>query len=120
MKLTKKDMKEFKTWMQALRSGKYDQVQGRLQVGSGFCCLGVACEVLIPDHYKEKYPYNQELKGGTPDRQLNAPSWLKDINDDFGMLVREESISTMNDRLKMSFEEIADVLEAVYLHKVLE
>lgn len=35
-----------RTWVRALRSGKYDQVTGTLQcVGDRFCCLGVACKV---------------------------------------------------------------------------
>ena len=34
-------------WVEALRSGKYEQVTGALRSGDGFCCLGVACELAI-------------------------------------------------------------------------
>ena len=34
-----------KLWVDALRSGKYQQTQGYLHTKSGFCCLGVACDV---------------------------------------------------------------------------
>lgn len=35
-----------KKWVAALRSGKYSQVRSRLKTANGYCCLGVACEVL--------------------------------------------------------------------------
>lgn len=36
-------------WARALKSGQYAQVQEVLTDGSGYCCLGVACEVAIQD-----------------------------------------------------------------------
>ena len=32
-------------WVDALRSGKYTQGKYRLYSGSGFCCLGVLCDI---------------------------------------------------------------------------
>lgn len=32
-------------WLQALRSGEYEQEQGRLKSSTGFCCLGVLCDI---------------------------------------------------------------------------
>lgn len=37
-----------KEWVDALRSGKYNQAQGYLRTAEGFCCLGVACHVVNP------------------------------------------------------------------------
>ena len=34
-----------KKWARALRSGKYAQTRGKLKDNSGYCCLGVACDV---------------------------------------------------------------------------
>ena len=34
-----------KKWVEALRSGEYEQGKEFLQCGSSFCCLGIACEV---------------------------------------------------------------------------
>ena len=36
-------------WVTALRSGKYQQTQGRLRAGDGqsFCCLGVLCDLYV-------------------------------------------------------------------------
>lgn len=36
-------------WLDALRSGNYEQGMGRLRTGDSFCCLGVLCDL----HRKE-------------------------------------------------------------------
>lgn len=38
-----------KLWLEALRSGKYEQAVGRLRIDDRFCCLGVLCDL----HAKE-------------------------------------------------------------------
>lgn len=38
-----------KKWIAALRSGAYAQTKGRLRNADGFCCLGVACDLLMPE-----------------------------------------------------------------------
>jgi hypothetical protein len=32
-------------WVAALRSGQYTQATGKLRTDSGFCCLGVLCDI---------------------------------------------------------------------------
>jgi hypothetical protein len=32
-------------WVNALRSGKYEQCKGSLTIDGKYCCLGVACEI---------------------------------------------------------------------------
>lgn len=34
-----------KAWVEALRSGEYQQTQQKLYDGVGYCCLGVACTI---------------------------------------------------------------------------
>jgi len=34
------------TWLEALRSGRYEQITGVLHADGAYCCLGVAVEVL--------------------------------------------------------------------------
>lgn len=34
-----------KSWIKALRSGKYEQGEGALRKGDQFCCLGVLCDL---------------------------------------------------------------------------
>lgn len=49
--MTKTQASNIRKWYDALRSGKYKQVRGKLRKrleggGYGYCCLGVACKVL--------------------------------------------------------------------------
>lgn len=43
----KADIKE--RWVEALRSGRYVQGQGKLNKGDKFCCLGVLCDLAERD-----------------------------------------------------------------------
>jgi hypothetical protein len=119
---------EVTKWCKALRSGKYKQDQGALQSYDGFCCLGVATKVFVPFHlqnrHKQEYSSNTFLAGCWADEQPHAPEWLKQINDDFEIKTGV-SLSTLNDgndnlnNSGYSFNEIADLIEAVYVHNVL-
>ncbi|MDE3022802.1 MAG: hypothetical protein KGI54_13250 [Pseudomonadota bacterium] len=43
------EQKEFNTrWVAALTSGNFPQVEGALRTSEGFCCLGVACNLVDP------------------------------------------------------------------------
>jgi hypothetical protein len=125
MKLNKK---QFKQWMEALRSGKFEQTNAVLQDNVGYCCLGVACKILIDP--KKLYKEDGKIYGGLPNQHYNAPKWLQEIDEDFKERTKDindyygnsgsKFITNLNDDLKLSFEEIADVLEAVYLHKAID
>jgi len=116
---------QFKKWLRALRSGKYSQTTGTLQDSIGYCCLGVACEILIP---KKKLMYKEEfdeelgedvvtkyMNGDMPVDQEYAPTWLKDIDEDFKERREDRSnLTELNDTKKLSFKDIADELELAY------
>lgn len=40
-------------WVDALRTGRYQQGQGQLRNGDQFCCLGVLCDLLAPDEWRD-------------------------------------------------------------------
>lgn len=122
-------------WANALRSGKYKQTKHTLQDVKGYCCLGVACDLFIPN--PRIGSIDGYLYGSHPIAQPNAPKWLHDINEDFfirtGMLLsqlNDDGISVMTigngtdfEYTKinsLTFDEIADLLEAVYIHKFLD
>ena len=46
--MTKRERRE--AWAQALESGEYTQIKGRLRSGTGFCALGVGCDVYVRAH----------------------------------------------------------------------
>ena len=37
-------------WIDALRSGKYEQGSGKLRGANGYCCLGVLCDLYAQEH----------------------------------------------------------------------
>lgn len=113
------NIKQFKKWIQALDSGDFKQAYGELEAPTGgYCCLGVACKVLVSKH-KLKFR-NDVIFGGAPTDQPSAPEWLKLIDSDFYHKVKELSLIDINDSGKYSFQEIATILELVYIHKILE
>lgn len=119
--------KNVEKWVSALRSGEYSQAQGALQTKAGYCCLGVACKTFIP--LNKQVVYDNQLYGKSLNDfdQPNSPQWLKDINYDFTKKTTISLISLndghntakTNDQI-FTFDEIADLLQAVYIEKVLE
>lgn len=112
-----------KLWIEALRSGTYHQICGRLRLGNEFCCLGVACDVYGkqtsssewdgPRFYPERG--NQLIYSGfaLPDA---VREWLglathdgrygTGSDADYWCLIDD------NDNDKKSFNEIADIIES--------
>lgn len=108
--------KQLRKWIDALYSGKYKQDTFVLQSDIGYCCLGVACEVLIP---KTKLKIENGLMAGyLPNEQPNAPKWLKQINNHFRKKLGTD-LTHLNDEKGFSFEEIGMILELVYINKAL-
>lgn len=115
-----KNLAQLKKWIKALRSGKFSQGHHSLEDefnGGNFCCLGVACKVLIP---KKKQEFDSEeslrLVGDMPTEQKNAPAWLKKIDADFGKITGVQ-LNELNDTHDFTFKQIANLLELVYIKK---
>lgn len=107
---TKKDKKQFLKWIEALRSGKYEQDTTVLQSNKGYCCLGVGCEVLIPEAKQERR--DGLLSGCLPSDQSYAPDWLIYISSHLSL--SGVSLLWMNDSAGLNFNEIADNLMEAY------
>lgn len=92
-------------WVEALRSGKYEQGYGGLCVGglkgSRYCCLGVLCACLKVDKYGD--PLTGPLVGGYLSSPLLRNLDLKEEDMDY--------LAGLNDREKATFSEIADYIE---------
>lgn len=109
-------------WVEALRSGKYEQAKSVLcALGDdnepvGFCCLGVACEVAIAAGVEV------DVKNGSAaDRcriygtstvflPFEVQDWLG-LNSSNGRFKRDSTLSNLNDRGEV-FEAIADIIES--------
>ena len=105
-----------KLWVEALRSGEYEQGVGALHEGDAFCCLGVACEVYqkqvgglgVEMPYRNTYEYDGET-GELPGLLID---WLE-LNSD--PKIGGKTAIRLNDEDRLSFDEIADAIEKEYL-----
>jgi hypothetical protein len=124
-------------WVAALRSGEYAQTRGYLhRARSGYCCLGVLCEIAVAEGVIEKgdYPYadddevhyGPEGEGSTTGLPDEVQVWAQIEGED--PLVRrpeyarvneylvgtgrggETTLAALNDQ-GISFAQIADVIE---------
>lgn len=130
--------RNLRKWVEALRSGEYEQGHGRLrsEIGgkSTHCCLGVACEVAIADgvsvHFsggvynyarKEEETYNLFALSYLPD----PVKWWLGLDDRDpivgqrvgrgpDLIAKPVPATVANDGENWSFSRIADGIEAYY------
>lgn len=107
-----------KKWLEALRSGKYRQGKNRLCINDSYCCMGVLLEILKDDlglQKKEKcensdiiITYNGESQY-LPDEVVKAaelPSHNPRVK-----FCYDYSLAHLNDVQRLSFNQIADIIE---------
>lgn len=113
-----------KAWVEALRSGDYLQVRGKL-VKPGedgepdrFCCLGVACELAVKAEVTERqdFYYGDSHSGTLPFEVMNWLGLRSDVgtfNQDveFSPGWRIRRLSDLNDTAEWNFQQIADFIE---------
>ena len=95
-------------WLEALRSGKYRQAQSglRLRISSsvvGYCCLGVACNVISNRRWHRSDEEASMFDWGDVVYHTNHLDFLDEK--------AVERLITMNDDEEASFEDIADWVE---------
>lgn len=115
-----------KKWIKALRSGEYKQGQtGRLKSDTGYCCLGVLCEIASKEGLgifdnNGIFHANGEQKRQSLPSDVLAWSEMKNYMGYFQSDLGEVSLWNMNDGVtnknqladnRLSFNEIADVIE---------
>ena len=90
-------------WVEALRSGKYQQGRDRLRTNDEYCCLGVLCDLKDPSAWRDLTYYGAYFHG---DDLMFPGEQLSGLDHEI-----ESRLSRMNDNGK-SFAEIADWIEA--------
>ena len=117
-------------WIGALRSGKYEQGSEKLRSVSGYCCLGVLCDLYAQEHNVEwEFRGNEETNLQPQDywyfgdqseflpesvrewAELNLYNPILRVEDDDEMFEVNEEVSTLNDE-GYSFSTIADLIQA--------
>jgi len=88
-------------WIEALRSGRYKQGRGFLRnANDEFCCLGVLCDIVDPSRWEK----NGNKACAWDGLRMYPPDYLEPS------MTRQ--YPHMNDVQKLSFNEIADFVEA--------
>lgn len=119
--LTTEQKERWNAWIAALRSGAFIQGKNNLKVqtedGFRHCCLGVACELAQAAGcpIEEDHDYSMHTFNGygsvLPEAVRTWYGFTSDLPQ-VPYLDRKESLACMNDYLNMTFDQIADVLEA--------
>lgn len=96
-------------WIDALRSGEYEQTKHHLKTDNGYCCLGVLTDLYIKENnFKwgrnkfDTYEFNA-IEGSLCNGVIE---W-----SDFPCALVEQYLIRMNDTEEMTFSEIADYIE---------
>ena len=115
-----------KLWVEALRSGEYKQGRGTLGGPDlGYCCLGVACVVYEQQTGEELPKTHFSDLNAIIYRGVNLHASFRVVRDWLGLTSdngknmvniddEEYSLVYANDDLQLTFEEIADHIEAYY------
>lgn len=118
-----------KLWAAALRSGRYTQGQGQLarrgpEDEVSYCCLGVLCELAaeagavqrrVPADYWAGIHYSGET--ALLPEKVKEWAGIASSFDRYEVWYRglrtSATFMEMNDAMKFSFEDIADVIDAI-------
>jgi hypothetical protein len=113
-----------KRWVDALRSGKYQQTDSALEDANGHCCLGVACSLFADEMGLSisEYGPNQEYSkfdgrhDYLPDRaqkflELTETGILPKTVADPKTGYIYASLASLNDDANYTFRQIADVID---------
>lgn len=97
-------------WLNALRSGKYEQGQGSLNEDGKFCCLGVLTDLYIREtnqEWEEQYDNSFSFEDSSCFLPPSVQKWAR-LDD--SPRVNGRSLAVLNDG-GASFEELADLIE---------
>lgn len=101
-------------WLTAFRSGKYKQGRRVLRGSKDhYCCLGVLCDVANPEGW-EKDDTNAWCNEGVdylPSDKVIDMTGFNHSHDFIRYNGEPHEIFVLNDTYKLSFDEIADLIE---------
>ena len=103
-------------WVDALRSGEYQQGFGQLRVAGGYCCLGVLCDLHRRRTNQGEWLGDGYISVGASIPELGTlPKAVKDwaglSEDNPNLTPLQMSLSELNDAEEMSFSDIANLID---------
>ena len=100
-------------WVEALRSGKYEQGQERLVRNNKYCCLGVACELAGLPKASDGNGFIAQYTLCLDYLPIEVQQWLGVSSRN--PIVNGEELAQWNDWRGKTFAEIADMIEKEWL-----
>jgi len=111
-----------KRWVNALRSGKYVQIEGHLHDGEkGFCCLGVLTDLYLEENGTKEQKELWKVEGCLLDRDLERQVYYlgEEVRDWAGLYYADPAVKTNEGRRFLTslndhnntFEQIANWIE---------
>lgn len=104
-----------KQWIEALRSGKYKQAQGRLRNSEGMCCLGIACDISGLGEWSKGidgdfFTFVDESGSFKSALSIKVMEWLGLYSYNGKLKGSSATLAARNDK-GATFKEIADLIE---------
>lgn len=115
-------------WLVALRSGEYQQARGALRTPTGYCCLGVACDLYMKQTGDGRWEnwtgaslshqiFSASGEGHETEPPTAVRNWLG-LSGDIGQYTEwqddgkvDTALTEKND-MGATFSEIADIIES--------
>lgn len=104
-------------WVEALRSGRYEQGYGKLSQNGKFCCLGVLCEIAVQDGIIGVRDINDDTLFYGNNHEGSATVLPHTVREwaglgERGVLIpsKQRSLVEINDH-RTPFSRIADIIE---------
>ena len=105
-------------WIAALRSGEYEQGDGKLRTRKGYCCLGVLCDL-----YSKENAWDWEFRGDDETIHLPMDYWYFDEESEFlpisvmewsGLKTNCPEVNVNTDAYEGDYDLIANLNDAGY------
>ena len=99
-------------WVEALRSGRYEQTMEVLNRGDRFCCLGVACDIYRQLTGRGSWRDGRFFVDNITGLYTTLPDEVQSffgLQDNIGVY-NTGSLAELNDLYRNTFDEIADVI----------
>ena len=102
-------------WIDALRSGKYEQGCERLRSVSGYCCLGVLCDL-----YAQEHDVEWDFRGNEETNLQPMDYWYFDDQSEFlpKVVMNWAGLKTHNPSVKVDIEDNDDGDNSFYTDEI--
>ncbi len=100
-----------KKWIEALRSGKYKQTKGTLKDETGFCCLGVLCDLHVKNEWGGLFEDRSFGRSTSLPPEIIEWAGMRTPIGDFSGTRDLTQCNDGDEGKRLSFKQIANIIE---------